>query len=446
MENTSIRHSLVDEAVTNGFRYYYCVASYDWNFQTTAWDTTRHPPVPMEWDTLILRSGLTSDIWAVPRWEAVNYDTATIKIVTASGDITNPGFMLKARVMVPFQVTPDIYELRFSEPVALDDDSTLYRYRLRDVRNDSTVIETDSLFYRIGDTISFALPVFNGLAVECTLRVRTPDRAFDTILVPAGCSLQVTPSGMASMGLWAFRGTNYKIVWNMSPNPTCRVFDADHNMQEVPLRMFNNADSTRDRADCWCFTGIRNNRVTPDSLLNSYIKQLYVCGGFMNINGGDSISGRTSQIRTGDTWTVMGFKERGTSPAYNVYHFLSTQNTADTNKAYKLNVKVVPNPYVVFDEWDKSTQQRVVKFTHLPHECTIRIFTTSGDLVKVIPHKDTRTVSDPQTGKDPQPLELGGTETWNFINNWRQMVASGVYVYHVESPVGEYVGKLVFIH
>jgi hypothetical protein len=50
---------------------------------------------------------------------------------------------------------------------------------------------------------------------------------------------------------------------------------------------------------------------------------------------------------------------------------------------------------------------------------------------------------------------VGGTETWDFTNESPgmsqtaasgQLIASGVYVWHVESAVGEQVGKLVFIY
>jgi hypothetical protein len=104
-----------------------------------------------------------------------------------------------------------------------------------------------------------------------------------------------------------------------------------------------------------------------------------------------------------------------------------------------LDVKVVPNPYIVFNGWESSTEQRAVKFTHLPSEWTIRIFTTSGDLVKQLEWNDT----------DRQPEKLmdrGGTASWDFVNESGQLIASGVYVWVVESPVGDCTGKLVFIH
>jgi hypothetical protein len=173
--------------------------------------------------------------------------------------------------------------------------------------------------------------------------------------------------------------------------------------------------------------------------------RIYVCGAYAEINAGDSIAGNTSLIQNGDKWMLVGNKDGGTAPFYNAYHMISTPGVARADTTYKLNVKVVPNPYVVFNAWEKSSEQRFVRFTHLPNECTIRIYTVAGDLVKILKHVDTKV----------QPLDQGGTETWDFTNESPgstgtaisgQLVASGVYIYHVESKVGEAVGKLAFIY
>jgi hypothetical protein len=173
--------------------------------------------------------------------------------------------------------------------------------------------------------------------------------------------------------------------------------------------------------------------------------RIYVCGAYADINAGDSIGGNTSLIQNGDKWLLVGNKTGGTAPYHNVYQLVSVAGRSQTDSSITLNVKVVPNPYIVFNSWEKTSEQRYVKFTHLPSECTIRIFTMAGDLVKVIKHKETKTL----------PLDEGGTETWDFTNESPgssgtaisgQLIASGVYVYHVESAVGEATGKLVFIY
>ncbi len=70
---------------------------------------------------------------------------------------------------------------------------------------------------------------------------------------------------------------------------------------------------------------------------------------------------------------------------------------------------------------------KVVKFTHLPATATIKIFNIAGDHVKTLEKTD--------NGLN----ELA----WNLKNEYGVFVASGVYVYYVESPgYGDSFGKL----
>jgi hypothetical protein len=437
-------YSVRDSNVTNGFIYYYCVAAYDWNFQTTSWDSLHR--TPLTWDTLILRSGLVANFSTVPRWDAANYVMPTTNVVTAVGDTTKPGMKWLANVVVPAQVTADTYELRFLAPVyGGGATKSIYRYVLTDLRNDSVAIDTTSFSYTVGNRLTRALPVFNGLALNCTLRLTTPGSGFETAYVETGSypTEKVRGGGTASQGLWAFRGSDYEVEFVTSPYLSAKVYDVTHGRIEVPLTKFDNLPGTKAQADGWCFVD-RTARNPNDTLKGSMVR-IYVCGAYAEINAGDSIGGNTSLIQNGDKWLLVGNKTGGTAPFHNVYNFVSIAGVSRTDTTYKLNVKVVPNPYIVFNSWEKSSEQRYVKFTHLPNECTIRIYTLAGDLVKVIKHKDTRV----------RPLDEGGTETWDFTNESPgmsasaasgQLIASGVYVWHVESPVGEQVGKLVFIY
>ena len=96
----------------------------------------------------------------------------------------------------------------------------------------------------------------------------------------------------------------------------------------------------------------------------------------------------------------------------------------------------MPNPYIVFNGWEPNLDNRQVKFTHLPMHCTIRIFTLSGDLVRTLEHSH----------QAEHPLDRGGTECWNLMNDHRQLVAPGVYVFRVESEAGDFAGKVCIIH
>ena len=54
-------------------------------------------------------------------------------------------------------------------------------------------------------------------------------------------------------------------------------------------------------------------------------------------------------------------------------------------------IKVVPNPYIVYNLAEQASRRpdrfsHQLRFTHLPRECTIKIYTISGNLIKTIKH------------------------------------------------------------
>jgi hypothetical protein len=107
-----------------------------------------------------------------------------------------------------------------------------------------------------------------------------------------------------------------------------------------------------------------------------------------------------------------------------------------------LNVKVVPNPYLIHSEWQQTFAQRRLRFINLPSSCTVRIFNLNGELVRTIVHHHTLGVDE---GDTPVSGSAGGDEWWDLLSENRQLVASGVYIFHVQSDVGEQVGKFVVI-
>jgi len=452
--DSGLFYSVLDTTVTNGFIYYYCVTAYSWNYQTTQWDSLHRTPVT--WDTIILRSGLATNHTTVPRWEAPNYVMPTTKVVTAVGDTTDTltphhvlaGLTVRASVAVPGQVTKDTYELRFLGPVyGGNASSSIYRYLVTDTRNDSVVIDTTSFIYTVGNKLTRALPAFNGLALNCTLRLAAPSKALDSAYVIRSAQYpaeSVKAKAGSFTNTWAFRGSDFKIVWTNAPGyMTAKVLDVTHGGVEVP-KVRPGSVVQESLANGWAF--LKKNFSTPTDTLSGRVAIIYICGGYVEVKpSGDSLSSLFSSIHDGDTWYAVGHKADGTAPFYNAYYALSVPGKADTVTKVKLNVKVVPNPYVVFDAWEKTSDVRFVRFTHLPNTCTIRIYTMAGDLVKVIKHTDTKTL----------PLDQGGTETWDFTNESPgstgtaisgQLIASGVYIYHVQSPVGECVGKFAVIY
>ena len=84
-------------------------------------------------------------------------------------------------------------------------------------------------------------------------------------------------------------------------------------------------------------------------------------------------------------------------------------------------VAVVPNPYEIGKvAWELAGVPHV-EFRHLPESAIIRIYTVGGDLVRVIEHGPGR------YGESRDAAE------WDFHNSAGRRVASGVYVYQVET-------------
>lgn len=100
-------------------------------------------------------------------------------------------------------------------------------------------------------------------------------------------------------------------------------------------------------------------------------------------------------------------------------------------------ISVVPNPYVATAKWEPRSLyqngrgERKIDFTHLPKQCTIRIYTTAGALVKTL-YKNS--------------LADNGSASWDLISDDGMEVAYGLYVFHVDAPgIGEHIGKFAVI-
>jgi hypothetical protein len=102
-----------------------------------------------------------------------------------------------------------------------------------------------------------------------------------------------------------------------------------------------------------------------------------------------------------------------------------------TNKGAKLkrppgntldDIRIVPNPYNIKSkslQFSESGEDRLF-FYDIPPECTIRIYTERGDLIKTIEHTD-----------------KSGDESWDSITDYRQVVVSGIYIAHFQLPDGQ---------
>ncbi|SYZ72836.1 conserved hypothetical protein [Candidatus Zixiibacteriota bacterium] len=144
-----------------------------------------------------------------------------------------------------------------------------------------------------------------------------------------------------------------------------------------------------------------------------------------------------------------GLESLETSPTSNMISEYA-QNNANVVEDNNLKVVVYPNPYRgdahygdslggnfegrgIDDSRRSADRLHRIHFANLPHQCTIRIYTLDGDLVRQIDHDV------------PEGSPMSGTAEWDMITRNTQAVVSGIYYYVVESKYGNQIGKLVII-
>lgn len=109
-----------------------------------------------------------------------------------------------------------------------------------------------------------------------------------------------------------------------------------------------------------------------------------------------------------------------------IYHEKNVRSVSDLK-----NVYAVPNPFILYSGFTGTGDQvaEQIGFYRLPAECTIRIFSYSGQLVETIRHND--------------PVY---STAWFQVTRNDQDIASGIYFYVVTTPSGDQTsGKLVIV-
>ncbi len=111
---------------------------------------------------------------------------------------------------------------------------------------------------------------------------------------------------------------------------------------------------------------------------------------------------------------------------YNKYSFdmddIATQTQADVTDSIKDSImnliNVVPNPYYAYSNYETNRLDNRIKIVNLPDECTIKIYTVSGTLVRTFTKDDSRVTSI----------------DWDLTNGAGIPIAGGLYLIHVDVP------------
>jgi hypothetical protein len=502
--NTGLSHIFVDEDVRNGFVYHYAVTSFDYNYvrstydsvfavDSTTWyilDSLGNPIDTMwvyQYDTVEVygpraiwfESGFRGDSVRARR-DPANYvppSDPIVELVSGNEQLTE---LVDASVAYPQDINAD-YPL-YIEYLA-PDTATLFftnehnhqipytggRYTAL-LKDDARVLDTVGYVVRIGSGYvpHEIVPPVNGMFINSD--IGTPElpatfAVFDSVEIVSGSypanylvpSIPVPlPAAEDSAdtvymhGLWAWRGNDYQVVWRRknpgSPVNTVEVTDLVTG-ELIPYRQYQNTPVTRHLAEGWCFTwhspATAWSKPSHDTIQAGFVfpvaertRYLYVNGGMLALRN-NSYMYDTILPQEDETWVICANEDYLPPSVYGGVRITGTPGMF-TDTAIALNVKVVPNPYIISNEWQMRFVQRRVKFINLPNRCTIRIFNLNGELVRTLLHQE--------TSASGVSNDLGGDEWWNVLNDYDELVASGVYIFHVESDVGEQVGKFVIIN
>jgi hypothetical protein len=122
------------------------------------------------------------------------------------------------------------------------------------------------------------------------------------------------------------------------------------------------------------------------------------------------------------------------------FTFLTKAQSVDADLAkdqFAEQPYVVPNPYVGAASFEPQRfavtgrGERKIEFRNLPTECTIRVFTLTGELVQTLRHEG-------DINK--------GVVAWNLRNTDQMEIAPGLYIYHVDGGnTGTFIGKFAVI-
>lgn len=124
----------------------------------------------------------------------------------------------------------------------------------------------------------------------------------------------------------------------------------------------------------------------------------------------------TSTPQVNDGWPAYEFSTK---------NMATTVNANETAKTALDLINVVPNPYKAYSAYETNQLDNRVKITNLPENCTVKIFSVNGTLVRTLTKDNDLTYIE-----------------WDLKNHANIPISSGVYLIHINAPgIGEKVIK-----
>lgn len=444
-DDTGLQHSFIDSTVKNGTRYYYALVSYDRGVNPTRLD----PLVgatgglsPSEC-TKIITEDFNGSLKFVdkncavvtPNAQASGYVAAQLDGISTPQQHGGIGTgSMVTNIVDPSSVFEGYtYQIKFDSTGKPPNYKTKSLNVLRKAQSGSTV---DTLFKNL--SVKSATPLFDGLTISINndtvivldakatgllppyktnaILTASIDRSFSTINVawPADYEIRFyntkqDAGAIEDLPTFIKDSVNFTVT-NITQGYRCKflIQDMDADGKFSVGDSIRILDGYKDDADFKiCYTFSYNFNVNPP----------------IPPTEGDKFVIKTKKPFAGGDY--FEFKS----------HASHVDNTSAKNQLDKISV--VPNPYVVQAKWERRSLyqsgrgDRKIDFINLPAECTVKIFTVSGALVKTLEKIHSAT---------------NGSLSWDLISNDGMEVAFGLYIYHVHAPnVGEHIGKFAVI-
>lgn len=443
--DSGLQHSFVDSTVKNGFTYYYAVVSYSKGVGFAGILPAESPiRINLKADGSVVLGPNVARV--VPTAVSAGYVTASLGTVNLVKGATTS--TMSYEIVDPTAVkSGHTYYLTFKDTLVttlgFPDTLRTKNYTLVDSTDGRVLIKQDSTFGP-----SFEQPVEDGFRLKFnnapSVGIDTnnskwndknvPKFVFEKFVAPGGITGELRPNDykviIGNVGVDTSLSFTYTGVTFPAEPVNFRVFNTTTNS----YRKFGflELDKTTGAGKISAL-GTKKDRIvfiepnSKDSLVITW--WLYLS------SEPDTTLGQTNP-QPGDTAYI---KLKKPFLSGDVFSFTSAAQHLDPvlEKAQLSDIKVVPNPYLASAQWENKNPYtsgrgpRSLHFTHLPSQCTIRIFTVNGELLKTIHHSS---------------LIENGTEDWNMLSEDNLSISYGVYIYHVDAPgIGHTVGKFAVI-
>jgi hypothetical protein len=431
--NTGLQHSFVDEDVDNGVTYYYAIVSYDQGdpaFGTKGLTPSECTKIISEDFAGTLKFVDINCAVVTPNAPAAGYQPPEI-----TGDLSNVAEgigtgKVNVSILNPNEIIEGAsYKLLFDSEGDIPDYTTS-SYKV--VRTNGSQIDT--LFSQDTTAIGvgrFSTP-FDGMTLEVLNdnEVQVVDSLTNWLVGTSNLTITVFPDESAPARNVKWPG-NYEIKFYDEVQGTTPFFD-------IPINFRITNTITADSVDAEVFDNDGDGVLSlgDEIVIIEYVDNAFKLTWRITYYQPAGIGYQPQPPVAGDIFRITTSKPFKSG---DYFSFNTIASTIDAQKAKTelSDISVVPNPYVANASWEKRNLnqtgrgERRIDFINLPPQCTIRIYTIAGQLVK-------------ELNKDSAPTD--GTISWNMVSRDGMDVSYGLYIYHVDAPnVGEHVGRFAII-